>query len=235
VCDKSFDVASHLQQHEQGQKHLKQVARAVELAATGVVLEEEQAREAAREAAEQAAEHAARLEPVLAAGCGVCGIQRFNGEALMRIHKQSRTHARAVARAAQAAEAAEAAEAAAAAAESVAHTDDNTESADQVSSSSDFTGGNADADKKEESTDHDAVEKQQVQAPDPVPHRTIPDHIQAIFEANQYEQPEIGEFIIEGTIGARKAAARLYVYMRYCGLPQMGVRKIEALSIHRLV
>ena len=192
TCDKTFDVASHLQQHERGQKHLKQVARAAELAATGVVLVEEQAREAARVAAELAAEHAARLEPVLAAGCGVCGIQRHKSEALMRIHKQSRTHARAVARAAQAAEAAQAAAAAAAAADNAVHTDDNTESADQASSSRDFTGGDGDADKNGESPDL------QVQAPDPVPHRTIPDHIQALFEANKFEQPEIGNFIRDG-------------------------------------
>ena len=192
TCDKRFDVASHLQQHERGQKHLKQVARAAELAATGVVLVEEQAREAARVAAELAAEHAARLEPVLAAGCGVCGIQRHKSEALMRIHKQSRTHARAVARAAQAAEAAQAAAAAAAAADNAVHTDDNTESADQASSSRDFTGGDADADKNGESPDL------QVQAPDPVPHRTIPCHIQAVFEANKFEQPEIGAYIRAG-------------------------------------
>ena len=192
TCDKTFDVASHLQQHERGQKHLKQVARAAELAATGVVLVEEQAREAARVAAELAAEHAARLEPVLAAGCGVCGIQRHKSEALMRIHKQSRTHARAVARAAQAAEAAQAAAAAAAAADNAVHTDGNTESADQASSSRDFTGGDGDADKNGESPDL------QVQAPDPVPHRTIPCHIQAVFEANKFEQPEIGAYIRAG-------------------------------------
>jgi hypothetical protein len=71
------------------------------------MLEEEHAREAARAAAEQAAEHAARLEPGLAAGCGVCGILRYKGEALMQLHERSGRHNRAVARAAQAAEVAE--------------------------------------------------------------------------------------------------------------------------------
>ena len=150
LCEKTFDTAAGLQQHERCQKHRRQVARAGELAATGVVLEEEQAREAARMAAEQAAEHAARLEPVLAAGCGVCGILRYKSEALMQLHERSGRHNRAVVRAAQAAEAAEEA---AVAAENAVNSSGDVYADDQASSSTDLIGDIDDSDEDGEEPD----------------------------------------------------------------------------------
>jgi very-short-patch-repair endonuclease len=154
LCEKSFETKFGLQQHERTQKHQRQVARAGEVAATGMVLEEEQAREAARVAAEEAAEHAARLEPVLAAGCGVCGIQQYRSEALMQLHERSGTHSRAVAKAARAAEAAEGA---AVAAENAANSDDDVNPAGQASSSTDPIGDGegSDEDSEEDGEDVD--------------------------------------------------------------------------------
>ena len=211
LCEKSFETKFGLQQHERTQKHQRQVARAGEVAATGMVLEEEQAREAARVAAEEAAEHAARLEPVLDSGCGVCGIQQYRSEALMQLHERSGTHSRAVARAARAAEAAEEA---AVAAENAANSDDDVNPAGQASSSIDPIGdGDAsDEDGEEDGEDVDdrdrdredlegeraIAENQREQSADPVSHCSVPNHIQAIFEANKFEQPEIGAYIRAG-------------------------------------
>ncbi|CAK0778068.1 hypothetical protein CVIRNUC_004561 [Coccomyxa viridis] len=211
LCEKTFDTAAGLQQHERCQKHQRQVARAGELAATGVVLEEEQAREAARVAAEQAAEHAARLEPVLAAGCGVCGILRYKSEALMQLHERSGRHNRAVVRAAQAAEAAEEA---AVAAENAVNSSGAVNADDQASSSTDLIGdvddSDEDGEEPNEADDRDRdredlddgervlAENRRGQSADPVPRCKIPDHIQAVFEANKYEQPEIGAYIRAG-------------------------------------
>ncbi len=210
LCEKTFDTAAGLQQHERCQKHQRQVARAGELAATGVVLEEEQAREAARVAAEQAAEHAARLEPVLAAGCGVCGILRYKSEALMQLHERSGRHNRAVVRAAQAAEAAEEA---AVAAENAVNSSGDVNADDQASSSTDLIGDGDDSDEEgraqrgrrprpgqRDLDDGERVlaENRRGQSADPVPRCKIPDHIQAVFEANKYEQPEIGAYIRAG-------------------------------------
>ncbi|CAL8461042.1 g573 [Coccomyxa elongata] len=110
------------------------------------MLEEEHAREAARVAAEQAAEHAARLEPGLAAGCGVCGILRYKGEALMQLHERSGRHNRAVARAAQAAEVAEEA---VVAAEIAVSSNGDVNAVDQVSS----TDLNGDGEEPNETTE----------------------------------------------------------------------------------
>ncbi|CAK0777064.1 hypothetical protein CVIRNUC_004447 [Coccomyxa viridis] len=99
VCDKSFKVAAGLRQHQQGQRHLKKAA--------GV-----EAEERLRKAARENAQEAARLESVLAAGCGVCGIERFSRECIMLVHNQSHKHAAAVEEAALKAVAAAAAAAA---------------------------------------------------------------------------------------------------------------------------
>ena len=42
-----------------------------------------------------------RLEEMLAAGCGVCGIERFSRECTMLVHNQSQRHAAAVEKAAR--------------------------------------------------------------------------------------------------------------------------------------
>ena len=94
VCDKSFKDAAGLRQHQQGQRHLKRAA--------GVEAEEK-----LRKAARENAQEAARLESVLAAGCGVCGIERFSRECIMLVHNQSHKHAAAVLTAALKAPAAE--------------------------------------------------------------------------------------------------------------------------------
>ncbi len=94
VCDKSFKDAAGLRQHQQGQRHLKRAA--------GVEAEEK-----LREAARENAQEAARLESVLAAGCGVCGIECFSRECIMLVHNQSQKHAAAVLTAALKAPAAE--------------------------------------------------------------------------------------------------------------------------------
>ncbi|CAL8461319.1 g850 [Coccomyxa elongata] len=177
-----------------------------------MVLEEEQARESAREAAEQAAEHAARLEPVLAAGCGVCGIRQYRSEALMQLHERSGRHNRAVAREAQAAEAAEEA---AVAAENAVNSNNIVNAADRPSSSTDLVGDgdNSDEDGDEDGEDvddrdrvredlddgeHVLADNRRGQSADPVSRCSVPDHIQAVFEANKFEQPETGAYIRAG-------------------------------------
>ncbi|CAL8461188.1 g719 [Coccomyxa elongata] len=181
VCDKSFNLATGLRQHQQGQGHIERTARAAALAT-----ENEETDEELREAARAAAQEAARLEEMLAAGCGVCGIERFSRECTMLVHNQSQRHAAAVERAARTAAAA--AESAAAPAES-----DDSPSSDLAED-----GGHSDDGECPNESGQAVVDGQHAQTADPAPHCTIPEHIQTIFEANKYAQPEIGDFIRAG-------------------------------------
>ena len=184
VCDKSFNLATGLRQHQQGQGHIERTARAAALAA-----ENEETHEELREAARAAAQEAARLEEMLAAGCGVCGIERFSRECTMLVHNQSQRHAAAVEKAARTA---------AAAAESAAAPADTADSDVRPSSSS-----NDPAEDGTHSDDGDCQDESGQaltagQHAQTAPHCTIPDHIQALFEANKYEKPDIGGFIRAG-------------------------------------
>ena len=184
VCDKSFNLATGLRQHQQGQGHIERTARAAALAA-----ENEETDEELREAARVAAQEAARLEEMLAAGCGVCGIERFSRECTMLVHNQSQRHAAAVEKAARTA---------AAAAESAAAPTDTADSDDRPSSSS-----NDPAEDGTHSDDGDCQDESGQaltagQHAQTAPHCTIPDHIQALFEANKYEKPDTGGFIRAG-------------------------------------
>ena len=184
VCDKSFNLATGLRQHQQGQGHIERTARAAALAA-----ENEETDEELREAARAAAQEAARLEEMLAAGCGVCGIERFSRECTMLVHNQSQRHAAAVEKAARTA---------AAAAESAAAPTDTADSDDRPSSSSNDPaedGTHSDDGDCQDESGQALVDIQQAQT---APHCTIPDHIQALFEANKYEKPDIGGFIRAG-------------------------------------
>jgi hypothetical protein len=186
VCDKSFTFPAGLRQHQKGRGHLQRVARAAALAVTNVEAEEEKARETAREAALEAA----RLEEMLATGCGVCGIERFDRECIMLVHKGSKIHAAAVKKAAQAD--------ATAAAESAAGTAADAVPDDRASSSNDHAGDDAYLEECTEESEQVLMDDQRVQAPECAPECAIPTHIQVIFEANKYEKPDLGEYIRAG-------------------------------------
>ncbi|CAK0777055.1 hypothetical protein CVIRNUC_004446 [Coccomyxa viridis] len=182
VCDKSFNLATGLRQHQQGQGHIERTARAAALAA-----ENEETHEELREAARVAAQEAARLEEMLAAGCSMCGIERFSRECTMLVHNQSQRHAAAVERAARMAAAV--AESAAAPAES-----DDSPSSDLAEES-----GYPDDGECPDESGQALVDGQHAQTTaEPAPHCTITEHIQALFEANKYEKPDIGGFIRAG-------------------------------------
>ena len=132
------------------------------------------------------------LEEMLAAGCGVCGIERFSRECTMLVHNQSQRHAAAVE---------EAARTAAAAAESAAAPADTADSDDRPSSSSNDPAEDGTHSDDGECLDESGpalVDGQHAQTAEPAPHCTIPEHIQALFEANKYEKPDIGGFIRAG-------------------------------------
>ena len=176
VCDKSFNLATGLRQHQQGQGHIERTARAAALAA-----ENEETHEELREAARAAAQEAARLEEMLAAGCSMCGIEPFSRECTMLVHNQSQRHAAAVEKAARMA---------AAVAESAAAPADTADSDDRPSSSSNDPaedGTHSDDGDCQDESGQALVDIQQAQT---APHCTIPDHIQALFEANKYEKPD---------------------------------------------
>ena len=178
VCDKSFTFPAGLRQHQKGRGHLQRVARAAALAVTNEEADEEKARETAHEAALEAA----RLEEMLATGCGVCGIERFDRECIMLVHKGSKSHAAAVKKAAQAD--------AVAAAQSAAGTAEDADSDDPA-------GDQAYLDETRESG-QPIADDQRVQAPECAPECAIPTHIKVIFEANKYEKPDLGEYIRAG-------------------------------------
>ena len=180
VCDKSFNLANGLRQHQQGQRHLERTARAAALAAAN----EEADGEQAREAASAAAQEAARLEEMLAAGCGVCGIERFDRECTMLVHNQSQRHAVAVEKAALQA-----------AATTTAAPADSDDCPSSNLAEDDICSDDGECPDESGQT---VVDGHVVQTADPAPQCIVPDHIRALFEANKYEKPDVGEFIRAG-------------------------------------